>query len=299
VNLSKAISKYLEYCEMERNYSSHTIVSYRLALAQFFDFLAAEFPEQPDLEDIATNDIRPFLGWLSNAGHNRATIRLKISAVKAFFKFCYKKRFIIKNPASLIPIPKAEKRLPSFMLQNEITMMFDKLDKSDPVQIRNWALIELLYSSGLRINEALQLNFNDINFSHKTVRVMGKGKKERIVPVGEKALLALSEYLVCRSGISRNEKREKALFLSINGLRMNPVAAYRIVHKALGEVTESKKKSPHVLRHSFATHMLDEGADIQSVSELLGHATLSTTQIYTHVSVEKLKESYKKAHPRA
>jgi site-specific recombinase XerD len=156
----------------------------------------------------------------------------------------------------------------------------------------------LLYSSGLRISEALSLNIGDISFSSRVVRVIGKGNKERVVPVGEKAVMAITEYMALRPNLLVN-KTEQALFLSAHGQRLSPVAAYRLVHRAMQGCTEAKQKSPHVLRHSFATHLLDNGADIKSVSEMLGHSSLSTTQIYTHLSVERLKSAYKNAHPKA
>ncbi|MFA6572382.1 MAG: tyrosine-type recombinase/integrase, partial [Bacteroidota bacterium] len=198
----------------------------------------------------------------------------------------------------LVSTPKTDKKLPSFLLQNEVVNLCESFDTSTPIGARNLALTELLYSSGLRISEALQLNTEDINSSNKIVKVLGKGRKERIVPIGEKAMTALQNYLKLRQKIHK-ELGENALFLSAKGKRMNTVGAYRVIHNAMQSVTESPQKSPHVLRHSFATHMLDNGADIQSVSEMLGHASLSTTQIYTHVSVERLKETYKKSHPKA
>jgi integrase/recombinase XerC len=155
-----------------------------------------------------------------------------------------------------------------------------------------------LYSSGLRISEALQLNVANINFGNNSIKVSGKGRKQRIVPVGEKAMSAISNYLMLRKDLVKKPS-EKALFLSTRGNRMNAVNAYRIINKAMKGISECPQKSPHVLRHTFATHMLDKGADIQSVSEMLGHASLSSTQIYTHVSIERLKEAYKKAHPKA
>ncbi|MFC2130221.1 tyrosine recombinase XerC [Bacteroidota bacterium] len=292
------IRLFLTYCENERNYSQHTIDSYSLSLNQFYDFLLEEWGEVPDLEDITTDDIRPFLSYLMDEGQKKSSIRLKIAAIKSFFRFCQKRDYIKKNPAALVPTPKRDKKLPSFLLQNEISEMIDNIKDDDPVSIRDKALAELLYSSGLRISEALQLNVNDINFSQKTVKVLGKGRKERIVPIGDKALSALKKYLSQRARLTNNSS-EYALFLSVRGGRMNPVNAYRIINRLMKKHTEAPQKSPHVLRHTFATHMLDNGADIQSVSEMLGHASLSSTQVYTHISIERLKNAYKKAHPKA
>ena len=183
-------------------------------------------------------------------------------------------------------------------MKDEIANLLAHLDKSDPVQARNAALIELIYSSGLRISEALQLNLGDINNDSGTVKVSGKGRKERIVPIGRKAAEAINVYLKLRSKLEKDFP-EKALFITKRGKRLCPVGAYNAVKKAMEGFTQAGQKSPHVLRHSFATHLLDNGADIKSVSEMLGHASLSTTQVYTHVSVERLKNAYKMAHPKA
>lgn len=298
MKLNEAYTLFLEYCETERNYSSHTIDSYRLALAQFFDYLRQGDAIPPELEEIEPMDISPFLGWLHERGHNRNSLRMKISAIKSLFKFCRKKGFIENNPAAMVATPKVEKKLPSFLLKNEVDKMFGEFNPDDPLESRNWALAELLYSSGMRISEALQLNVCDIHANGGTIKVTGKGAKERIVPIGSKAIDALGAYMKNRPVLKRNPE-ESALFLSARGKRMNSTDAYRVINKAMQNVTEAKQKSPHILRHSFATHMLDNGADIQSVSEMLGHASLSTTQVYTHISVERLKKAYNKAHPKA
>jgi len=298
MNLTEIINKFLEYCRLERNYSPHTVLSYSLALHQFCVYLETEYSIIPDLNEITTNDVRPFLGWLHDNGKDKSSLKQKISAVKSFFKFCQKKGFIERNPAALVITPKTPKRLPSFLLENEVTELFKQFNPDIAEDSRNLALIELIYSSGLRISEALQLNVKDINFSTKSVKVLGKGRKERVVPIGSKALQALTNYIKKRKELA-HQIDDSSLFISIHGKRLSSVAAYRIINRAMQGITEAKRKSPHVLRHSFATHLLDHGADIQSVSEMLGHESLSTTQIYTHVSVDRLKEAYKKAHPKA
>ncbi len=298
MDFSEALNDFLGFCETEKNYSPKTVETYRIALSQFFDSLKDSYDEKIEIENIKAQDIRLFLGQLHDSKYSKKTIKLKISAIKSLFKFCTKKNLIDKNPASLILTPKTDKKLPSFMLEKEVTALMDIFDKTKPIDCRNLALIELLYSSGLRISEALQLNVNDINNSQHIVKVKGKGNKERIVPVGSKALEAVKQYKSVRSEIGKILDPD-ALFLSRKGNRMTSVEAYRMVHKYMSLVTDTKQKSPHVLRHTFATHLLDEGADIQSVSEMLGHSSLSTTQIYTHVSIERLKETYKKSHPKA
>ncbi|MBX3043658.1 MAG: tyrosine recombinase [Candidatus Kapabacteria bacterium] len=297
MNISDFILKYLEYLKSEKSYSPKTLESYAFSLSEFSDYYISEYGELPEIDLIETDDIRPFLGWLHDKGLKKNSLRLRISAVRSFFKFCYKKGYISSNPALLISTPKRDKRLPSFLVENEISQLVQVFEADDFKTARSLALIELLYGSGLRISEALGLNINDISFEGNYVKVTGKGSKERIVPLSSKSVEAIKSYMKYRSGENIIDK--KAIFIADNGKRMYHSAAYRIVKNGMTGVTESKKKSPHVLRHSFATHLISNGADIKSVSEMLGHSSLSTTQVYTHLSIEKLKESYKKAHPKA
>ena len=297
MELENTIGQFIDYCRVEKNYSEKTIETYYTALNQFEEYISLMHSPDTAIEEISKEDVNYFLGWLHDKGMKKRSIKLKISAIKSFFKFCYKKDIISSNPAALVVLPKTEKTLPSFLLEKEVEKLLASFDKEDPLQLRNLALIELLYSSGLRISEALQLNINDIDTKERSVKVIGKGNKQRIVPVGRKALETIEEYNKKRNEIS--EKRTNALFISRNGKRLSSREAYRVIHNSLQGITEATKKSPHILRHTFATHLLDKGADLQSVSEMLGHSSLSTTQVYTHVSVERLKEAYKKAHPKA
>jgi tyrosine recombinase XerC len=298
MNIHSAIDEFLDFLKIEKNFSSYTIDNYRISLHQLIDYFENDYGEPPEVENIRLNDIRPFLGWLHDKGMKKNTLRLRISAIKSFFKFLHKKELIDSNPASLIVTPKRDKKLPSFLLQNEVADLIEKFHGEDnSIVLRNKALIELIYSCGLRISEALQLRADDANRFSDSIKVIGKGNKERYVPLGRKAAEALKEYLETRASMCPDHK-EAALFINKKGKALSTNAAYRIIHNAMKGITESKQKSPHVLRHSFATHMIDNGADIRSVSEMLGHSSLSTTQVYTHVSVERLKEAYKKAHPR-
>lgn len=292
------IEIYKKYLKIEKNFSSNTFEAYSTALNQFLEYLDDLDFSNPGIEEIKLNDIRPFLGWLNDKGYNKSSLKLKISAVKSLFKFAHKRGIIQRNPASLVPTPKLDKKLPSFLLKDEIKILLDSFDLTDPIQARNHSLIELLYSSGLRVSEAMNIKVNDINFSRNSLRVLGKGNKERVVPIGSKAIESLRNYIKLRNILATN-KKENSLFISKNGNKLQAVDAWRIINKLLKTVTESPQKSPHTLRHTFATHLLDNGADIQSVSEMLGHSSLSTTQIYTHVSVERLKKAYKKSHPKA
>jgi len=293
-----AIRQFLDYCDSERSFSGLTTETYRIALADFVEFLREGFDELPEVESIRTEDIRPFLGWLHDNGLVKKSLKVKIAAVKSFFLFLAKKKIIFKNPALLISIPKSEQKLPSFLQHEEIMAFFAQFDTSTPEGARDSALAELLYSCGLRISECLNLRIPDIDTHGFTVKVMGKGRKQRIVPVGEVAMTALAAYLKLRHTFV-TPASENYVFLGKKGSRMNAAVAYTIIHNAMSSVTEATQKSPHILRHSFATHLLDNGADISAVSEMLGHSSLSSTQIYTHVSIERLKSAYKSAHPKA
>ncbi|MBM4173030.1 MAG: tyrosine recombinase [Ignavibacteria bacterium] len=297
----QAVQEFLSACELQKGYSPHTIETYRFALMEFADYFISEYGIKPEINAIEPADIRPFLGYLHDRGLSKKSLRVKIAAVKSFFKFAFRQSWIDRNPAAIVSTPKAEKKLPSFLQPGEIESLMDSFDSSSPGGARNIAIAELLYSSGLRVSELIQLPMQDLDMHAGTVRVMGKGKKERIVPIGGKALEALVAYIGLRSCLTTLDtaKPDGKVFLSDRGKVMNPSVVYRIIRRAMNPVTESPQKSPHVLRHTFATHLLDNGADISSVSEMLGHSSLSATQVYTHVSVDRLKQAYQKAHPRA
>ncbi|MFZ9760725.1 MAG: site-specific tyrosine recombinase/integron integrase [Candidatus Kapaibacteriota bacterium] len=297
----QAVQEFLSACELQKGYSPHTIETYRFALMEFLDYFIAEFGVKPEINAIEPADIRPFLGYLHDRGLAKKSLRVKIAAVKSFFKFAFRQSWIDRNPAAIVSTPKAEKKLPSFLQPGEIESLMDSFDASTPNGARNIAIAELLYSSGLRVSELINLPMQDLDMHAGTVRVMGKGKKERIVPIGKQAIQALETYLALRSNLTMLDtaKPDGKVFLSDRGKVMNPSVVYRIIRRAMNPVTESPQKSPHVLRHTFATHLLDNGADISSVSEMLGHSSLSATQVYTHVSVDRLKQAYQKAHPRA
>ncbi len=296
--LSKAIRDFLAALDVEKGASQHTITAYRIALGQYLDFCQELYEADPEVADLSEDEIRPFLGWLHDKGLSRRSIRMKLAAVRSIFTYLVRTETLDRNPAAVIASPKMESRLPSFLQEEEALKLADVFDLSSPRGMRDHALCELLYGSGLRVSEALQLNIGGIDVHGSTVRVLGKGNKERIVPVTAVSIDAIEAYMEVREKFAPKPD-DDALFLGDRGGRLSPSVAYRIVKRALGPITESTRKSPHVLRHSFATHLLDNGADLKAVSELLGHASLSTTQVYTHVSVERLKEAYSKAHPRS
>ena len=321
-SLPQAIEAFLRAQHAERGASTHTIEAYQVALQQFVTYLEETYGTLPAVADIGQADVRPFLGWMYDKGLGRRSIRQKLTAVRSLFTWLVRTDEIDHNPVVGISSPKLEKRLPSFLQQSEALSLATTFDVSTECGARDNALCELLYGSGLRISEALQLNVGDIDEQARTVRVLGKRNKQRIVPVTSDAIAAIATYISLRKlvlkkpahnadrttpnvgsddyGLQRGDAPTGIpLFVGSRGGRLNSSVAWRIVNKALGPLTEASRKSPHVLRHSFATHLLDNGADLNAVSEMLGHASLSTTQVYTHVSVERLKDAYKKAHPRS
>ncbi len=297
MEINLAIDSFISYCESEKGYSQKTMITYSTALVQFVEYFNLEFKTNPNVNEIETDDIKPFLGFLYDRGLNKNSIRLKISAVKSFFKYLKKKGLVAINPTSVISTPKREQKLPSYLSKNEMEEMLNSIDTNTFDGKRDKALVELIYSSGLRISEVLQLRLTTINFCDAHVKVLGKGNKERIVPIGAKALEAITDYVNFR--YKNIFTPNNSLFITKLGKELDAVAAYRIVNKLMQGKSGVKQKSPHTLRHTFATHLLDNGADISSVSEMLGHSSLSTTQVYTHVSIERLKNSYKLAHPKA
>ena len=296
MELEKLIDYFLSYCKNEKKYSKHTVIAYSIAMKQFIQYLNEEYQTIPNLEDIDEYMIKPFLGWLDDKNKKRNSLRQKISAVKSLFTYAYKKQFTVRNITGNIIIPKAEKKLPSFLLKNEATNLMNSFKPDNFISARNLALSELIYSSGLRISEALGICENEIDFTQKQIRVLGKGSKERIVPVGEVALNAIKNYCEYRKTIPAITQK---LFITQKGKPFTAVDAWKMFNSSMQGITDAKQKSPHILRHSFATHLLDNGAELPAVSMMLGHSNLGTTQIYTHISVKRLKDAYKLAHPRA
>ncbi len=297
MELTRASQDFLAAMDVEKGASPHTITAYRIALEQFTEFCREVYDADPDVAEIGEAELRPFLGWLHDKGLARRSIKMKLAAVKALFRYLVRVGTLDRNPARIIASPKLDRKLPSFLQQDEAIRLTESFDLTTPQGRRDLALCELLYGSGLRISEVLQLEVGDIDARSRTVRVLGKRSKERIVPVTPAAIEAVDAWLQLR-GQLEPLANETALFIGDRGKRLGASSAYAIVRRALSVVTEAQRKSPHVLRHSFATHLLDNGADLKAVSEMLGHSSLSTTQIYTHVSVERLKEAYQKAHPR-
>ncbi len=298
----ESVSDFLRYAAAERRLSPHTVDAYRRDLEGFeaFQSLHAGTVDW-QWADVDRASIRAYLGSLQAAGRKRTTISRRLSSVRSFYRFLHRIGKVESNPARLIRSPRSGRELPGYLTQPQAEDLFALLaahcddTDSDPLAARNRAIVELLYSSGLRLAEAQQLSVRDLDTAQGVVRVMGKGNKERIVPVGKAAIEAIRTYLALTGGRSIADP----LFLSRNGGRLSRRQMQRAVSALLESVARGEGLSVHALRHTFATHMLDAGADLLAVKELLGHASLSTTRLYTHTSRERLARTYRQAHPRA
>ena len=292
--LTEHIREFTVYLETERNVSQHTLNAYRSDLAQMLSFVQREKGAAASALDVDHLLLRRYLSELSKLS-KKSSIGRKLAAIRSFFRFLLRRGTISKNPAELVATPKKEQHLPFHLDIDQTTSLMEAPDEEQKHALRDRAILELLYSSGLRVSELTGLNISEIDLSGGMVRVMGKGGKERIVPVGSRAVEALQAYLAQRD----NAGTKAPLFLNTRGGRINRRSVARIVDTHVLRIAAFKRISPHTLRHTFATHMLEGGADLRAIQELLGHASLSTTQKYTHVSIDRLMEVYDKAHPKA
>jgi integrase/recombinase XerC len=306
--MEKAIEEFRDHLATERNLSPHTLRSYLADLRQFRRYLEENglippaLPERERLEAIDHVAVRSFLSSLYRSKVRKVTIVRKVAALRTFFNYLLREGRVRVNPAEMVQAPKAEKYLPTFLPVEEMFSLLNLKFSGDAEGLRDRAMLELFYSSGMRVSELTGLNLGDIDFGRSLVKVRGKGKKERIVPVGRQALQSVQDYLAARNELLQKQRASESdppLFLSRNGRRINQRSVARIVDRYVLQSGISKKVSPHTLRHSFATHLLDAGADLRAIQELLGHENLSTTQKYTSVSVAKLMEIYDQAHPKA
>ncbi|MCJ7458525.1 MAG: tyrosine recombinase XerC [candidate division Zixibacteria bacterium] len=292
--LKSSIQDYLSYIQSEKNYSVHTFDAYKKDLFSFSDFLKSKQKEKITPDSIRRKDIKNYLIYLSQKGFDPASIQRKLSTLRSFFKYLQRKLKVKTNPASSLEAPKRKKRLPRALSWPQVKSLLEpSLYQKEKEGLRDRAILELLYNTGLRLAEISSLKRGDIDFQAGEIKVLGKGNKERIVPIGANAAKILTGYLD-----SKNSK-DDFIFSNKYGEKLGRRGIARVVKKIGAKVIEEKKFSPHVLRHSFATHLLDEGANLLAVKEMLGHKKLSTTQIYTHVSLERVKKVYRKAHPRS
>ncbi len=294
----------------ERNYSPHTLASYEDDLRQFSEFLGRHFEDEHlgkddknTLEHIDQLTVRLFLHDLVEQGFKRRSIARKLACLKSFFQFLAKRKIVETNPTANIQSPKLDKLLPTVLTEDAAAALMETPDGGTPEGIRDRAILEMFYGTGIRLSELIGLNWQNVSFADSTIKVKGKGSKQRIVPIGRKAARALKDYSDVRRQLLNDGYTDtthgEAVFISSRGKRLSPKSVNVLMNRYVGRVSEIKKKSPHVLRHSFATHLLDRGADLRAVKELLGHESLSTTQVYTHVSVQRLKKIYAQAHPKA
>lgn len=294
------IGQFLQYLRVERGASPHTLKGYREDLHALAEYLADDQGASPAPSSITTNELRGFLSALHEAGYAKSSISRRLASVRSFLKFGQREGWSKANPAKALRNPRKSRKLPHFLTTDEIGKLLAAPKGDSAAALRDRAILETLYSAGLRVSELVGLVDGDLDFAAGIVRVRGKGKKERLAPIGSYAARALKRWLEVR-GLSEREKtgREAPVFTNKFGTRLTTRSVARMLEKYLKETGLDQRTSPHTLRHTFATHLLDRGADIRSVQELLGHKSLVTTQIYTHVSTANLRAAYEKAHPRA
>ena len=290
--MQRYIDKFINYLKVEKNASGNTITNYLVDLKSFGTFLG-----EKDIADIDHLVLRRFLAEMRARNYSKRTIARKLASLRSLFKFLYREGYIKVNPITAISTPRLDKKLPRFLDIEKVVKLIQAPDERTVAGLRDRAILETLYSAGIRVSELVGLDVEDIDFISGVAKVLGKGSKERMVPIGEPALAALRRYIDKRKEWALKDKM--AVFLNRFGRRLTDRSVRRIVDKHIRTLSFAEKISPHSLRHSFATHLLDRGADLRSVQELLGHMNLSTTQIYTHVTTERLRAVYDKAHPRA
>ena len=290
------ITSFLEYLELEKKYSKHTIIAYKNDLISFRDFCIVEF-NQEDLKTIHYNQIRTWIVQLVNQQISNRTINRKVSSLKTFYKFLQKIEEINVNPLVKHKALKVQRKIQVPFTEEEVNLVVENVkEENNFVYLRNKLIVELFYSTGIRRIELINIKEKDVNFYDKTLKVLGKRNKERLVPLLPSVIETLNSYLISKKEILSNVDE---LLITEKGNKIYETLVYRIINSYFSQVSSKVKKSPHILRHSFATHLLNQGADLNSVKELLGHSSLASTQVYTHNSLEKIKEVYNKAHPRS
>lgn len=293
------IGRFLQYLRVERNASALTIKSYREDLSALAAHLAASYGGQPPAAgQITTLDLRSYISSLHGSNYAKSTIARRLASLRSFFRFGQREGWTKTNPAKPLRNPRKSRTLPHFLTSTELGRLLEAPPADKPLGRRDRAMLETMYSAGLRVSELVGLNDSDLDLTHGVVRVRGKGRRERLSPIGSYAAQAIGNWLAVRK-LSRKPGTETPLFVNKFGRRLTTRSVGRLLEKYLAETGLDRRTTPHTLRHSFATHLLDRGADIRSVQELLGHKSLITTQIYTHVSTANLRAAYEKAHPRA
>lgn len=290
------IEDFIVYLRIDKKYSENTIDAYHSDLMRYYKYVNEV--EHKDFSTIKKKEIKNYLNYLNDSGLDQRTVSRNISSIRSFYKFLLIEKYIKTNPSDLLELPKRKKTLPKVLSMEEIDCLLD-IPLSDPYSYRNKAMLELMYATGLRVSELMNLKIHDVDLSMAYVRTVGKGGKERVIPIGNIALEALKTYMDEYRSLLLKGKVTDALFLNNHGVGMTRQGFFKILKKLAKEKDIKTPFSPHTLRHSFATHLLNNGADLRSIQELLGHSDISTTQIYTHISNQRLKENYQNFHPHA
>ncbi|MBT5273434.1 MAG: tyrosine-type recombinase/integrase [Flavobacteriales bacterium] len=286
-------NKFIKYLSAEKRFSEHTITSYSTDLDQFSIFLSEEYQISNEVSEISFQIVRSWIASLLEKGVTPRSVNRKISTLKTYFKFLIRENVISESPMLKIVAPKSKKRLPVFIEENQIEKLLNEVEFDEGfIGERDKLIIELFYVTGIRLSELINIKIFDINFSNSLIKVLGKRNKERLIPLSINIVNELQTFV-------KKHNLNNYLFTNLGGTKVYTKLVYRVVKKYIGKISSVNKKSPHILRHTFATHMLNNGADINAIKELLGHANLSATQVYTHNTIEKLKTVYKQAHPRA
>lgn len=295
MELEDQVNRFLSYLKYEKGYSGNTIESYKNDFTGFLEFLLAG--KIRNAVDIDYKTIHRYISELGENDFKASSIERKTASIKSFFKYLQREGVISKNPAALVSSPKKEKRLPVVLEMDEVIRLIESIPDTDAVAVRDRTMVLLLYASGIRVSELTGLDLRNVDLNGGVINVTGKGNKERVVPIGDTAAKGLVKYMTYRKELEKTDK--KALFLSNNGKRIQDRMVRYVLKRYIGKISVQKKVSPHTLRHTFATHLLQNGANIRIIQEMLGHSSLSTTQVYTHLTVDKLQESYEQHHPHA
>jgi integrase/recombinase XerC len=299
--MHEALAEFLRHLALERNASAHTVKSYREDLTQAVAFFQERLGQQEaGPARLTARLLRAYLVWLHEQGYAKSTVARRVAAVRSWCRFLCRQGTLTANPADGLRSPRLDRKLPHFLTVDDLTRLLASPPADTPLGLRDRAILETLYSAGLRVSELTGLDIGDVDLDDGVALVRGKGKRERLVLLGPHAQGALRGWLEARGRLGgRSKKGPAAVFLNKNGTRLTTRSVGRLLEKYLAQAGLDRRTSPHTLRHSFATHLLDRGADIRSVQELLGHRSLATTQVYTHVTTQRLRDSYHKAHPRA
>lgn len=300
MSVSDAFERFLRYLKIERNASDLTIKSYSEDLGSFGDYISDRLTAQTELTELDITSLRGFVAYLNECSYAKSTVARRLACMRTFFRFCCREQLVTANPAKALRTPRAGRHLPHFLSTEQIVTLLESPPANEPLGVRDRAILETLYSAGLRVAELVGLNRADWDRDGGVVKVRGKGRKERIAPIGQYAAKAITNWLELREPSPRLKPADQdALFLNKNGTRITTRSIGRMLEKYLAITGLDQLTTPHTLRHTFATHLLDGGADLRSVQELLGHKSLTTTQIYTHVSTRRLRDTYEKSHPHA